>query len=130
MDNCSLGMISPDGKTGTDGCCGLPNPNDQLLCEALYDCIAAHSGPPDNCTSYGDPTVCFCGTAGTAGGGLCFSVKGAANGPCVSQVIAAAKTDDLTQIQARFISANFPAGRAVNLAVCRGSFCSTECGIQ
>jgi len=118
-DNCSLGM------TGTDGCCGLVSPPDQLLCEALYNCIAANTA---TCTSAGDPTNCFCGTAPS--GGTCFAVRGAANGPCAAQVIAAAKTDDPAQIQARFVSPNFPLGRAANLAACRGALCSAECGIN
>ena len=42
----------------------------------------------------------------------------------------AAKTDDPAQIQARFVSPNFPLGRAVNLAACRGSLCPDECAIK
>jgi len=121
MDNCSL------GTTGTDGCCGLASTADQVLCEMLYACIAANAS---SCTSAGDPTVCFCGTASTTAGGLCFAVKGAANGPCASLFIAAAKTDDPAQIQARFSSPNFPLGRAVNLSSCRGALCTDECGIK
>jgi hypothetical protein len=60
----------------------------------------------------------------------CFAVKGTANGPCVNQFIAAAKTDDPTLIQPRLISPNFPIGRAVNLTSCRGALCTDECGIK
>jgi hypothetical protein len=116
-DNCSLG---PDG---TDGCCGLTDPDDQTLCSALYACIVSNTA---NCTSSGDPTNCFCGTTTTT----CFTTDGAANGPCAAQFIAAAKTTDATLIEVRFISPKFPIGRAVNLSACRGGLCQTECGVR
>lgn len=119
-DNCTL------GPTGTDGCCGLASVVDQQLCEAAVACFTANTA---TCTAVGDPTNCFCGTSGGATG-TCFAVKGAANGPCVAQVIAAAKTDDPATIQTRFISPMFPIGRAVNLVTCRGGLCSAECGIN
>jgi hypothetical protein len=115
-DNCTL------GPTGTDGCCGLASGADQQLCEALWTCFVAN-----DCTSAGDPTKCFCGTSMT---GICYAVKGTANGPCVAQVIAAAKTDDPVEIQNRFISPMHPVGRAVNLITCQGGLCPTECGIK
>src|SRR5262245_59902454 len=115
--NCLLG---PDG---TDGCCGMTDPTDQTLCSALYACIVANTG---SCTSFGDPTKCFCGTNDAT----CFSTAGAANGPCAAQFIAAAKTSDPTLIQARFVSPKFPIGRAVNLSACRGGLCMSECGLE
>jgi len=117
VDNCSL------GPTGTDGCAGLADPTDRSLCVALYNCIAA-AAPA--CSSAGDPTNCFCGTNQAT----CFTTAGAANGVCASQFVAAAKTTDPVAIQARFVSPNFPIGRAVNLTACRGSFCGGECAIQ
>jgi hypothetical protein len=117
-DNCSLGPTP-----GTDGCMGLANPTDRALCVSLYTCLAANSA---TCSASGDPTSCFCGTSG----GMCFTVMGAANGACAAQFIAAAGTTDPVLIQNRFVSGAFPSGRAVNLNVCRGSFCSTECAIN
>jgi len=114
-DNCSLGAM------GTDGCCCLAATADQTLCSALYACIVANSA---TCTSGGDPTNCFCGSSG----GNCFTTVGAANGPCATQYIAASKTTDPVQIQARFTSPNFPSGRATNLSSCQGALCS--CGIN
>jgi hypothetical protein len=114
--NCSLGAM------GTDGCCGLSSTADQLLCQALYACISAHAAA---CTSGGDPTVCFCGTSGST----CWVAPGAANGPCANETIAAAKTTNPMEIQNRFISPNFPLGRAANLVVCQGGLCQTECGL-
>lgn len=115
-DNCSL------GPTGTEGCCGLAMAADQLLCQALYACFSANAA---SCTSFGDPTNCFCGT----NLGTCWVAPGAANGPCVSETIAAAKTTNPMEIQNRFISPNFPLGRAVNLITCQGGVCQTECGL-
>ncbi len=113
--NCSLGP-SP----ATDGCCGLEAAADRLLCEAVYACFAVKG-----CTFTGDPVACFCGSSG----GACYSVVGAANGPCVNEVLAAGKSGDPVTIQSRWVSGMLPLGRAVNLAVCRGSFCSSECAI-
>lgn len=113
-DNCVLG---PDG---TDGCCGLASTADQLLCQALYACISANAA---TCTSAGDPTKCFCGTNQAT----CFMVPGVANGPCVNETLAAAKTIDPATIRMRFISGMYPVGRAVNLATCQGGLCAIEC---
>lgn len=117
-DNCSL------GAAGTDGCCGLPSAADQLLCQAAFACFAAHAS---TCTTAGDPTACFCGASLAAG--TCFSVAGAASGPCAAQVIAAAKSPTPSTIKSLFVSPASPLGRAVNLSSCRGSFCTAECAI-
>ena len=114
-DNCSL------GPTGSDGCCGLADPNDVMLCQTLFACIQQNAA---TCTSGGDATNCFCGTSG----GTCFTTAGSANGPCAQQYIAASKTTDPIQIQARFVSPNFPSGRAGNLSACQGALCP-ECAI-
>jgi hypothetical protein len=114
--NCSL---APN-PMGTDGCCGLPSVADQVLCIAVAECFSN-----SNCTVSGDPNRCFCGGSGSN----CYSVPGAANGPCVAAVVAAAKKNDLSMIKAQFTSPASPLGRAVNLLNCRGSFCGTECGV-
>ena len=120
MGNCALGT----GPGAVDGCCGLASEADQLLCQALYACFSANAA---TCTSGGNPTVCFCGTAPTAS--TCWAVQGAANGPCVNQAYAAGKTADPVALQQRFISPMFPVGRAVNLMACQGSLCPTECAL-
>jgi len=114
--NCMLGAM------GTEGCCGLTSTADQLLCQALYACFSANAA---TCTSGGDATACFCGTNTST----CWVAAGAANGPCVSETIAAARTTNPMDIQARFISPNFPLGRAANLIACQGGLCQTECGL-
>jgi len=113
-DNCTL------GADGTDGCCGLASAADQLLCQALYACISANA---TTCTKAGDATPCFCGTSMSN----CFAVAGAANGPCVKEVQAAAKSVDPVLIKMRLISPMFPLGRTINLAACQGGLCGTEC---
>jgi hypothetical protein len=115
-DNCSL-TPSPDG---TDGCCGLASAADQLLCEAAVACFST-----GGCTVSGDPTRCFCGDHIPT----CYTIPGAANGPCVSQVVAAAKSMTLATIRSVFTSSVSPLGRAVNLLSCRGATCPAECAI-
>jgi hypothetical protein len=110
------------GPAGTDGCCGLTDPADVALCRALLVCINANAS---SCVSSGDPTSCFCGSSG----GNCFSVAGAANGVCASKFIDAAKTSTPSTILDRFVSPNFPIGRAVNQTACSGAFCASECGL-
>jgi len=122
VDNCSLAPATATGG-GTDGCCALASAADQLLCQAVVLCYAANS---DSCTTAGDPTNCFCGSNPLT----CFSVPGAANGPCTAPVIAAAKTSDPTKIKPLFISPMSPLGRATNLTTCRGSFCADDCHIK
>jgi hypothetical protein len=115
-DNC---VLAP-APAGFDGCCGLATLDDQNLCRAAVSCFSA-----SRCTIGGDATHCFCGSAAAA----CFAVTGAASGPCVNEVMAAAKSSDLDDIRSRFVSATFPLGRAVNLMGCRGAFCSVECAV-
>jgi hypothetical protein len=115
--NCKL----DPAPAGSDGCCAQASTADQLLCLAAYACFSANAA---TCTSQGDPNNCFCGTANF---NTCWSVQGAANGPCVNETIAAAKTADLAQVLNRFISPAFPIGRAVNLLQCQGGLCQTEC---
>jgi hypothetical protein len=108
------------GAAGTDGCCAVTNPNDQLLCQAVARCFVANA---PTCTSAGDGTNCFCGTSG----GACFMTDGAANGPCTAPVIAAAKTTSAPAILGLFTSPSSPLGRGVNTVSCYGAFCSAEC---
>jgi hypothetical protein len=49
--------------------------------------------------------------------------NGAANGPCLKEVQAAAESNDAATINLRFVDPNFAIGRAFNLSSCRGSFC-------
>ncbi len=116
-NNCSLAP-SPNG---TDGCCGLSSAADQLLCIAAVQCFSKNK-----CTTTGDPNRCFCGNAASS---MCYAVPGAANGPCVAEVFAAAKKTDVTMIKGLFTSPASPLGRAVNLLGCRGGLCSAECSI-
>ena len=101
------------------GCDGLADPNDRLACENAYACFA---NPANHCVSMGDPVKCWCGANLTT----CATSNAAptqANGPCLQQVFAAAKTMDAPTIKLRFIDNTFPLGLAVNLSLCRGSFC-------
>lgn len=108
------------------------DPNDVALCNALYACLAAPTHPgsasfPNSCLgTFGDPLGCWCGSNSLT----CATSNVAptqANGPCVQQVFAAAKTTDAPTINSKFVDPSLPLGAAVNLAICRGSFCAAEC---
>ena len=128
---------SPDGcfncDQGTMGCDLLTDPADKDLCRNLYACLVAptHAGTvlPGFCQGTGgDPLPCWCGTNALT----CVTSNAAptqANGPCLQQVFAAAKSTDAATINARFIDPTFPLGAAANLAICRGTFCAHECNL-
>ncbi len=131
MDVCSL---SPDGcdncVAATDGCDMLTDPTQRQQCEDAYGCF---TDPKNACESGGDVRPCWCGTNPET----CSTdnvAPTAANGPCLNFVTVAAgltaATYDAATISARLVDPTFPLGRAVNLVICRSSFCPTECGVQ
>jgi hypothetical protein len=133
QDICSA---TPDGcfncSPSIAGCDGLADPADRVLCQDLYACVVASAHPgtsiPGPCLAGGDPTLCWCGTNVDT----CTTddtPPTQANGPCLSQIIAAAKTDQAALIDQRFVDPAFPLGRAINLAICQDSFCASECGL-
>ncbi len=112
---------SPDGCfnciVDSDGCDALKNkPNsDKGLCYDVYLCMR-----DNHCVQNGDATACWCGSAPSD---PCFKGEVPANGPCLQQIIAAAKSPDPAVIGLRFINPEYPLGAAVNLANCRSNFC-------
>lgn len=121
-ESCSVDNCIP----ATDGCDGIRDPADRALCEDLYACF---SDPANDCVNQGDPVRCWCGTNPTT----CLTDKDGptrANGPCRDKVFAAARTADPATIRARFVDPDFPLGRSVNLTLCRGSWCSSECKVR
>ena len=109
----------------TDGCDLIADPTDRQLCENAYRCF---TNPANNCTSQGDPLSCWCGSNGAT----CLTDNAPptqANGPCLQQIFAAAKTTDAPTIRQRFVDPDYPLGRASNLVLCRGSFCAAECSL-
>jgi hypothetical protein len=117
-------------QTGIEGCCTIEksDPTGFTLCQAASACM--RSG---NCNAMGDTQACYCGTHL----GTCDN-PGQANGPCVSQVTAAAgrevvmkMTDSPSpaQVLSRFGDTAFAIGRASAVHMFAGFFCSTECGI-
>ncbi len=111
---------------GDDGCDSIPNAGDRKLCEGLYACFA---DPKNNCVIQGDPLRCWCGTNMLT----CVTENSGpqrANGPCVEQVFAAAKTSDADTIFHQFLNAELPLGRAARVTSCRGSFCSNDCNVH
>jgi hypothetical protein len=120
-DKCTTENCVP----GDDGCDSISDANDRRLCEELYACF---SDPRNNCVIQGDPLRCWCGTNMTT----CVTDNSGptqANGPCVRQVFAAAKTSDADTIFRQFLNADLPLGRAARVTSCRGSFCSSDCKV-
>jgi hypothetical protein len=110
----------------TDGCDRIVDVADRKLCEELYECFA---DPAHNCVNQGDPVRCWCGTHPTT----CLTDTtgpNRANGPCLEKILAGAKSSDPQTIRARFVDPDFPLGSAVNLTLCRGSWCSDACKVN
>ena len=118
----------------TMGCELMTNAADKALCENLYACLVAPTHPgdptfPGYCLGTGgDALPCWCGSNGlSCPNGNTAPSK--ANGTCVDLVQAAAHltTYDAPTISAQFVNPALPLGAAVNLAICRGTFCAPEC---
>jgi hypothetical protein len=139
-DQCSFDMgtdlcsISVDGcdncVPATDGCDMLTDPTDRQLCEDAYGCF---TNPANSCVSQGDVRPCWCGT-NTATCETDNAAPTQANGPCLDFVTRAAgltpATYDAPTIEQRLVDPAFPLGRAVNLVICRSTFCPSECGVH
>ena len=120
LDNCTT-MENATGPNAvvTAGCHHLASDAARVACERLYCCIRAHG-----CliASTGDPTRCWCGDADPT---ACFLGTAPATGPCLEEAKSAAHTTDLAQINQSQVDPALPIGGAVNLAICRATFCST-----
>ena len=106
-----------------DGCDSIPDAVERKACEELYDCFASN-----HCVVQGDPIPCWCGKNMTT----CVTDSSGptqANGPCVRQVVAAAKTSDAETIFRELLNPDLPIGRAVRLTSCRGNYCQNDCRI-
>ena len=124
-DICSFDPVVGNCVFSTDSCDDLPDAGDRQLCELAYACFV---NPANSCVTQGDPLKCWCGTT-TDTCPTDNSGSTQANGPCLAQVFAAAKTTDAPTIFQRLVDPAYPLGRAVNLTLCRGSFCPLECSV-
>jgi hypothetical protein len=120
-------------KPVNDGCCGVTDPVGRQLCDDVAKCFRAGGPPVGVCNVDGDTTTCFCGKHAAG-----CDDPGVANGPCISQITAAAgrnietKATDkptATQIVDRYGQVQYALGRAANIAALAGAFCKAECGI-
>jgi hypothetical protein len=120
-DKCTTDNCNP----GTDdGCDSITDAADRAACEDAYECFTTN-----HCMVDGDPIPCWCGT----NMGTCVTDNAGptrANGPCVKQVFAAAKTTDADTIFRQLLNADLPIGRAARLTLCRGSHCLNDCKIR
>jgi hypothetical protein len=118
-----------------EGCCNLAtlDPTGFALCRAVSICMRAGGPPVGSCNVGGDTTSCYCGTRPAT-----CDQAGQANGPCATQVTAAAgrnvrtKTTDSptpAQVLTRFGDTDYAIGRATSVQAFAGAFCSAECGV-
>ena len=121
--------LAANASPMTDGCCGIQtgDPTGYTLCQAASACIRGNM-----CNNLGDTTSCYCGTHAAT-----CDTNGQPNGPCVSEISAAAgrninthatDTPTAAQVEARYGDPSFAIGRAVNIQNVAGAFCTTECG--
>jgi cysteine-rich repeat protein len=96
-------------------CHGDSNATTRALCNALVACGRAHG-----CTG----NDCYCGTAD-----FLTCLFGGGNGPCRSEVEAAAQSSDPGTISTRSTDTNYPVGRANALGSCASMSCATQCGL-
>lgn len=109
-----------------DGCDRIAELSERNLCERIYACF---NEPTNACVTQGDSLKCWCGTNPTT----CVTSNTPptqANGKCRDLVFEGARSTDAATIRHRFVDAAFPLGRAVNLTLCRGTFCAAECKIH
>jgi hypothetical protein len=121
--------IDANDNPATDGCCMITDGVGLQLCRAAMACMRTAA-----CIdSQSDPTPCLCGTHVVG-----CDTAGQANGPCLSQMTAAAarnvvtKTTDspsAAQVVARQGDPAFALGRAANVASVGVSFCPAECSL-
>jgi hypothetical protein len=124
--------LAANQNPATDGCCGITDATGLALCQAASACMRAGGPPVGMCNVAGDTTTCFCGTNQAT-----CDAAGAANGPCVAQITAAAGRNIVTmttdaptaaQVLARYGDPAFAIGRAANIQAIAGAFCPAECG--
>jgi hypothetical protein len=106
--NCDLATMGCSVST-------LTSDLDRTKCNALYLCVR-----DKQCAKDGDPQPCFCGTTDLT---LCQTGAMPPNGVCLQQFLDAAKSSAVSDVFARFIDPKYPIGAAMNLAICRGTFC-------
>lgn len=116
LGNCTILENVKKGVMPTAGCHHLAADRDRQACEALYCCMRTH-----RCVVGGDPTPCWCGTADPD---RCANGADVANGPCLAEAQTAAGTIQQPEIAARVVDPTLAIGGAMNLAICRASFCA------
>jgi len=117
-----------------DGCCGIKDSVGQQLCQAVSTCMRAGGAPVVRCNLGGDTTTCFCGKHAAE-----CDITGKADGPCVTQIAAAAgrnietratDTPTAAQILDRYGQVNYALGRASNIAAIAGALCKDDCALE
>jgi hypothetical protein len=99
----------------TDGCDQFPSESARSRCQDVYACLR-----DSHCVDGGDAFRCWCSSGDAVG---CGNGTVPAGGPCVQQIAAAVGTTDPSSTVLHWTDPTSPLGGAVNLAVCRASFC-------
>jgi hypothetical protein len=101
------------------GCDGLTG-EDLSLCQNLRACLRAN--PVCNTLN---PVYCYCGNH------IYADCSTMADGPCLDEALAAAKTTNVSQALTRFWNSNLPSGHASQVSACHIRACRKEClGLQ
>src|SRR6185369_11523866 len=120
-------VIAGDPLLGTDGCLNGPGVAQagpaksvalSVLCTELLSCLIS-----SKCVSPAhDISECYCGMAAAE-----CQTPGGAKGPCVSEIEAAAESDDSVDITGRFGDPSYALGRAKTVMDCYAENCPTTC---
>lgn len=104
----------PHDPTAQPHCGDFPSASDQALCKAVFECVR-------NNPCYANPIACFCGTATAS---TCAS---AANGACLTQILAGLKTMSVAQAFNVITDVTLPGGAAMSLIQCDVAACPDSC---
>jgi cysteine-rich repeat protein len=110
-DACS-GCVCETCENEVIACRGAKNADEAKQCRDVYSCAAAN-----RCVG----TLCYC----QSGTQQCTS--GTPDGPCRTQIEAAAHSDKPSEVFARFNDTAYPLGRVTRLTSCWVNSCASSC---
>jgi hypothetical protein len=117
FDNCdTLTRTTTLGGVPIAGCDFYRTDLEKTQCQKAYACMRDRG-----CVRNSNPLPCWCGDVDPS---LCEPGTVAGNGPCRTEIMNAAGSDDPVTVDERLIDPSFPIGGAVNLATCRSVHCS------
>jgi cysteine-rich repeat protein len=112
---CEAQVTACDHATGNAAAGPAAGESKASLCSAVVKC-----GQSSGCRG----SVCFCGTAS-----LVDCLLGMGNGPCQTEIFAAAETEDPAEVSGRQQDLNFAVGLANAVSTCSVNSCVAECPV-